>query len=237
MPGARFTLEPGYLLNARPYSDSSLLCEAFTRRQGRIGFIAKGARGAKSKIRALLQPMQALLLSWRESGELGSLTGVEAAAPPLALAGERIFYAWYLNELVQKLLQRNDAHPELFERYAEALEQLTGAGAEGALRIFEKHLLAETGYGLHLDVELDPTALYRYDANAGPQPGSEFLGASLIALRDESGLDARALSDARKLLRPLIAHQLGGKELETPKLLRQMRDTRYGIRDTEKQKS
>ena len=230
MSRARFQLERGFLLKAQPYSDTSLLCEAFTLVQGRIGFIAKGARGPKSKSRALLQPLQPLLLSWNASGELGSLTGVEAGGAPIVLSGERVFYAWYLNELLLKLTQRNDAHPPLYERYANAIAALAGEAAEAALRIFEKHLLAETGYGLHLDSPLDAAAYYRYDTERGPVLAPAGLrGASLIALRDETAFDAAALADARKLLRPLIAHQLGGKTLETPKLLRAMR----GLKDTD----
>lgn len=222
---ARVQLEPGYLLKAQAYGDTSLLIEAFTPAHGRVGLVAKGARGPKSKTRALLQPLQPLLLSWRESGELGSLSAAEAAAPALGLSGERVFYAWYLNELLLKLLARRDAHPALFSRYAEALMALAGDGAEVALRVFEKHLLAETGYGLHLPAALDPQARYRYDADLGPVAAAagEVAGASLIALRDERGWDAHSLADARKLLRALIDRQLGGKKLETPRLLRELR--------------
>lgn len=223
---ARIQLEPGYILNARPYSDSSLLLEAFTAAHGRIGIIARGTRGPRSKTRALLQPFQALLLSWIAAGELGTLTAVEAQAPPLALSGERVFYGWYLNELLLKLMARSDPHPVLFEHYVVALGELAGAAAESALRTFEKRLLAETGYGLHLPADLRAAALYRYDDEAGPVETTAdqgLLGTSLMALRDDRPLDARALSDARKLLRMLIERQLGGKKLETPRLLREMR--------------
>ena len=227
MARARIQLEPGYVLNARAYGDTSLLLEIFTRAHGRVGLVAKGARGPKSRTRALLQPLQPLLLSWYESGELGTLTGAEAQAAPVTLVGERVFFAWYLNELLLHLLQRHDAHPSLFDCYATALSQLAGDEAEAALRVFEKHLLAETGYGLHLDTDLRADALYRYDDEVGAVPvnaGAEaLLGASLMALRDETPFDARALGDTRKLLRPLLARQLGGKELETAKLLREMR--------------
>jgi len=224
MQRARIQLEPGYILNARPYSDSSLLVEAFTGRHGRIGLVARGARGPRSKTRALLQPLQPLLLSWTEAGDLGTLTGAEAQALPVRLAGEQVFYAWYLNELLLRLLQRHDPHPPLFERYARALAQLAEPAAEAALRVFEKHLLAEIGYGLQLQTPLQAEACYRYDEQHGAVAATEgLLGASLIALRDEQGWNDRALTDARKLLRPLIARQLGGKPLETAKLLRRMR--------------
>jgi DNA repair protein RecO (recombination protein O) len=227
MSRARVQLEPGYVLNARPYSDSSLLVEAFTRGHGRIGLIARGARGPRSKTRALLQALQPLLLSWTQSGELGGLTGVEAAGPPLPLSGERVFFGWYVNELVLKLLQRQDPHPVLFETYALTLAQLAGAEAEPALRIFEKRLLDELGYGLQLPDDLLPDQHYRYDWAEGPLPvppgPASFAGASLIALAGESLDTAQAQADARRLLKTALQHQLGGKTLETPAMLRQMR--------------
>jgi DNA repair protein RecO (recombination protein O) len=226
MSRARLTLEPAFVLNARPYSETSLLIEAFTRAQGRVGLVARGARSPKARLRALLQPLQPLLLSWSEGGELGTLTGAESAGPPIALSGERVFLAWYVNELLLRLLQRNDAHPGLFEAYAVALPELGGAAPEAALRIFEKRLLGEIGYGLDLPASLQAESDYEFDGeNAAMEvrDGGAFRGSSLIALRDEQFSDARALSDARKLLRRALDRQLGGRELKTRELLRQMR--------------
>ena len=227
MSRARVQLEPGYVLNARPYSDSSLLIEVFTRDHGRAGLVARGARGPRSKSRALLQPLQPLLLGWTQSGELGTLTASEAAGPPLPLSGERVFYGWYLNELLLKLLQREDPHPQLFETYALTLAQLGGEDAERALRIFEKRLLEDLGYGLHLPEDLEPGQHYRYDWIAGPVavekgPGT-FSGAHLLELAQETLASPAAQADARRLLKAALAQQLGGKALETPAMLRQLR--------------
>jgi DNA repair protein RecO (recombination protein O) len=227
---ARATLEPAYLLNRRPYSDSSLLLEAFTREHGRVGLVARGARGAKSRLRGLLQPFNPLLLSWNASGELATLTAAESAGPALVLAGERVFYGWYLNELLLRLLQRQDAHPALFEAYALAVQQLPGEAehAQDALRLFEKALLAEIGYGLLLPDDLRADLRYHYDDDNGPQPAaaqdaSAYSGASLIALRDGQLDTPQARSESRRLLRTALAAQLGNRPLQTPLLLREMR--------------
>ncbi len=230
----RVTLQPAYLLNRRPYQDSSLLLEAYARGHGRVGLVARGARAARSKLRGLLQPFTPLLLGWSAAGELGTLQGAEAAGPSLPLGGERIFYGWYLNELLLRLLQREDPHPALFDAYALALQQLPGEAeaAQDALRIFEKTLLAELGYGLLLPDDLEPAVHYRYVAGSGPlrlaggEAGS-YCGASLIELRDEHFASAAARSDARRLLREVLAGHLGGRPLQTPLLLREM----YGKAD------
>lgn len=224
---SRIQLEPGWLLTARPYGETSLLLEAFTEAQGRVGLIAKGARGPRSKTRALLQPLQPLLLSWTQRGELAGLSGVEAAGPPVGLQGERLFYGWYLNELLLKLMQRHDPHPDVYCAYAETLPQLAGDEAEFALRLFEKRLLADIGYGLPLPGTLDAGLRYVFEDDAGFIPAAQGCsGRSLIALRE--GIlppeDVTAVAaELRQLLRGLIRRQLGGRELETARLLREMR--------------
>jgi DNA repair protein RecO (recombination protein O) len=231
MTRARIQLAPGHVLRTSPYRDTSLLVEAWTYEHGRIGLVARGTRGAKSKTRALLQPFQPLLISWNEQGDLGALTGVEADGFAITLSGEAIFSGWYLNELLIRLLQRHDPHPALYAEYVTALARLP-TSLEPALRIFEKHLLTELGYGLQLPDEIEADAAYHYDVEHGPLPADSdapgtFSGASLIALRDENfaadDASRRALNDARRLLRLNLKPLLGDRELEASRLLRALR--------------
>lgn len=225
MSRRRLSLQAAYVLNARAYRDTSLLLECFTRDQGRVGLVARGARGPKSRGRALLQPFQPLLLSWAEAGDLGTMTGAESSSPAHALNGESIFCGWYLNELLLRLLQRHDPHPELFEAYAETLRSL-GGPVEPPLRRFEKRLLAELGYGLHLNDELRAGQGYRFDPQAGLSTSNDadaIPGAHLIALRDDALAGADELRTARRVLRAALGQHLGGRELESAKRLREMR--------------
>src|SRR5512138_566209 len=107
------SLQPAYLLHRRPYRETSLLIEAFTAGSGRIALIAKGARGGRKGNAAILQPFQPLLISWTQRGEVGTLTAVEPREQALALHGTTLFSGFYLNELLMRLLARNDPHPEL----------------------------------------------------------------------------------------------------------------------------
>ena len=227
MQRRRVELQPAYLLHARDFRDTSLLLEAFTPEFGRVGLVARGARGPRSKNRAHLQPLRPLLLSWTAAGELGTLTGVEARGVPAPLSGEPLFCAWYANELLMRLCAREDAHPVLFAAYVALLERLA-ADAEPALRAFERCLLEELGYGLRLPDDLDPDWHYRYDWEQGPLPapagdGEAYAGASLIALRDDRLGDLASRRDARRLLRQALQRQLGGRPLETARLLRELR--------------
>jgi len=222
----RVSLQPAWLLVSRPYGDSSLLLEAFTQDHGRVGLVAKGARNPKSRQRGLLQVFSPLLLSWTGRGDLATLTGAESLGQSVALTGERVFYGWYINELLCHLLHRHDAHAPLFALYAALMPALAAAESEAlaALRLFEKHLLAEVGYGLQLPSWLRPEARYRYDWDEGPQPDQTgYAGSSLIALREGRFETATELGDARRLLQAALYRQLGGRELETPKLFRSLR--------------
>lgn len=228
MSRTRIQLQPAWVLKASAYSDTSLLVEAFTASHGRIGLVARGARTSKSRPRALLQAFRPLLLSWNESGDLGTLTGVEAhAAPAFDFRGETIFSGWYLNELLLRLLQRHDTHPALFEAYADALATLE-ASTERALRRFEMVLLSELGFGIDLPPDLDPHLHYVYRNGEEPFPTAAdaedaYAGGMLIALRDDALERKEDLLAARRLLRSALAAHLGSKGLSTAAMLRDLR--------------
>lgn len=231
----RVSLEPAFLLSVRAYRETSALLEAFTPAHGRIGLVARGSRGAKSRQRGLLQPFQPLLLSWSEGGELGTLTGVEANGPPVGLQAEAVFSGWYLNELLLRLVQRRDPHAVLYDGYVAALAALGGAEPSvvaRALRVFELHLLAELGYAVHVPDDLAPDRWYGYDPEGGlraAEPGpTAYRGASLKALADETLATDESLRDARRLLRTALAPHLGERALRTPELLRALRAATAG---------
>jgi len=224
----RVEQQPGFVLHARAWRETSLLLEVLSRDFGRVGLVARGVRSARSRTpRALLQPLAPLNLGWSGQGELATLTAVESAGPPLALAGEAVLCGLYLNELVIRLLPRDDPHPEVFSTYAQALERLRGGERTHAwaLRRFERDLLADLGYGLILehaadsDVPLDPAGVYAYRLDAGPIPwrgaadGLKLRGTALLALAADQQPDAEDLTALRRLLRALIAHHLDGPDL------------------------
>lgn len=220
-------LQPAYILHQRPYRDTSLLLEVFSRDHGRFGLVARGARGPRSRIRGLLQPFQPLLLSWSGRTELGTLHSVEADGAAPRLAGATLYSGFYLNELLMRLLQRLDPHPELYAAYAEALVGLQ-TEAQRPLRRFEKQLLESLGYGLLLDHEADsgePVQAgveYVYALESGPvrclgtqAGGLRLSGRSLLSLAAGELADAQSLGDAKRLLRAALALYLGDRGLKT----------------------
>jgi len=146
--GTRVTDATAYLLHATPWRETSLVVQAFARDYGSLALVAKGAKRPYSVLRPVLSAFQPLSLSWSGTGEVKTLTRAEVAGLR-PLAGSALMSAWYMNELLLRLLAREDAHPALFDAYDTALKQLAGGSrAAGALRRFEWTLLRETGYGL-----------------------------------------------------------------------------------------
>jgi DNA repair protein RecO (recombination protein O) len=235
----RIRLEPAFLLHHYPWRDSSRILELLTQSHGRVSVFARAARRSGSGLAAALQPFSELLVSFSLRGEAGQLTGVEHVAPAAAqLPASQLMSAYYANELLLRLLPKGDPHPRLYGAYSALVNALAVPQADpaGALRIFEKRLLGELGYGLNLETEIstgrpvEAQRSYRYRVDSGPElvngvaEGSLiFCGSSLLALARETLDDARSVADARRLLRAALEQVLDGRELRTRQVALAMR--------------
>ena len=224
-------LQPAYLLHARAYRESSLLADVLTRDAGRLTVVARGVQRRGSRFRGLLQPFKRLCLSCQGRGELYTMTDVAEAGTVVRLPGKALYCGLYLNELVTRLLHRHDPHPGLFDCYAATLSRLPRLdGLPRTLRLFEKRLLRELGYGLLLDREADtgraiePDLLYAYNVESGPvrgaagKAGIPIHGASLLSLENDQLHDATSLKECRNLMRQVLQHYLGGRTLKSREL-------------------
>jgi DNA repair protein RecO (recombination protein O) len=234
--GRRVWLAPAYLLHQYAYRDTSRILEIFTREHGRLTLFARGANGAKSGLRGVLRPFQRLLVSWAGRSEACQLSGAEIEGTLTNLARERLMSGFYLNELLLKLTERCDPHPEIFDAYARCIGALAGGEAEAAaLRRFEKRLLDNLGYGLELARTADgePVSVesyYRFAVERGPQPcvaeaPGAIYGRSLADLDAETFEDARSLRDAKRVLRTALDACLDGRALKSREVMLAMRRT------------
>lgn len=227
----RIDAQAGFVLHHYAYRETSLLVELFTRQHGRVAVVAKGARRTSSDFRGLLVPFQPLVLSWMGRGELATLTRAEPEMPPVSLRGDALFCGLYLNELLLRLTVRDDAHESIYHAYWQTLPALIDeTKREAALRIFEKRLLQDLGYGLALERELDNGPVieaprqYRYLPERGvvaagsSRLGVALSGAALIALQREQLDDPALLQECKLLLRTVLAHHMGNKPLHTRRL-------------------
>ena len=228
--------QPGFVLHSRPYSESSLVMEVFTRDHGRVVMLAKGVRRPGSQLRSVLQTFQPLEVSWTGKSEMKTLTAAEWVGGMQPLENDALLYGFYLNELLMKLLAREDPHQGLFEHYVRALTRLaTSESAQTVLRVFELALLRETGVGadLSLDVRnncpVDPEGVYVVDPESGPRPAMladtapRVLGKTLLDMVSEDYSDPQTQQQSKLLMRFLLAHHLNGVPLQTRKILIDLR--------------
>lgn len=227
----------GYVLHSYAYQETSLIVEMFTREFGRVAMVAKGAKRPASALRAVLTPFHALTLDWSGRSELKTLRAAEWRGAFRLLHGRALICGFYLNELLMKLLHRDDPHDGLFDAYEETLSALHARGDHAAvLRRFEQRMLGELGYALVLDrdaesgLPLAPERRYSYVVERGPVPvngastGVELLGQTLIDMREDNYTSATTQQQAKTLMRHLIGHYLGHAQLHSRQLLIDLQD-------------
>ncbi len=168
--------EPSFVLHRYPWSESSLVLDVFTRHHGRLVVVAKGAKRPHSNFRPVLMPLQPLNLGFSGEQEVRNLSSAEWAGGHVMPQGESLLSGFYLNELLLKLLAREDPHPELFDVYKDVVKILS-SGFEHTLgpllRTFELLMLSYLGHLPNLGLQtstLEPikdTALYQLMPEAG----------------------------------------------------------------------
>ncbi len=229
--------QPAYVLHTYPYRETSLIVEVFSRDFGRLPLMARGARRPKSAVRGLLLSFQPLSLSWFGKAELRTLHSAEWQGGQPLLQGTALICGFYLNELLLKLLHRDDPHERLFLYYQETLQELARRTDYAAvLRRFEMNLLKELGYALTLDHDADSGAAietdvpYRYVFERGPvrqktgQNGVELRGKTLLDMAADDYADPATLQQSKALMRALINHYLGDDTLHTRQILKDLQE-------------
>jgi DNA repair protein RecO (recombination protein O) len=241
--------QAAYVLHHYDWSESSLIVELFTRESGRVAVAAKGAKRPTSNLRAVLLPFQRIQVGFGRgprdaaaASDIRNLRGAEwAGGEPLAGGADALMSGFYLNELLLKLLARDDPHPELWNAYAATLPRLGGVDEAAALRTFELVLLADTGHLPDLSRDsatqqaIDPDRRYVLRPQSGLVAASDdetaLAGAHFMALqaalvpRDMAALRAACqpcLAALRRQLRAWLAYHLGGAPLRTRDVARDL---------------
>jgi DNA repair protein RecO (recombination protein O) len=234
-----------FVLHRYDWSESSVILDLFTREQGRLAVVAKGAKKPYSNFRSVLLPFQRLQVSLSgaaakdesSNSDVQNLRGAEWAGGAAMLTGAALFSGFYLNELLMKLLARHDPHAALFDAYALTLAELASsdeARVQSALRAFELTLLQQTGLLPDLSlVTLTQEAVRverRYGLSAehgigtdGEIGGDTFIGLQAALLHGSlSALQQAclpALPELKGVLRGMIQHHLGATTLRTRRVM------------------
>jgi DNA repair protein RecO (recombination protein O) len=229
----RVLCQPVFVLHHHAYRNSSLIVELFSQEHGRVAAVARSARGPKSRYRGCLQIFTPLLASWSGHRELMTLQQVELNGLAYPLTGLPLMCGFYLNELMLRLLPRDDPYPEIFVDYQQALSGLSqDSEPQKILRRFEKRLLNHLGYGLsftqdaHSGTTISPQHFYQWLPDRGFLRCEQtnvaetlFSGSSLLALESEQWDNHEDLVAAKRLMRLVLARHLGSKPLKSRELL------------------
>ncbi|MHB1678468.1 MAG: DNA repair protein RecO [Sulfuriferula sp.] len=238
---SRTDCAPGFVLHSYPFRETSLIVESFTRDHGRIALVARGARRPRSQLRGLMQAFTPLLLSYAGKNELRTLHKAEWQGGLAIPQGMGLLCGFYINELMLKLLARDDPHPSLFEPYMATLQALTTPHLTPTdyaiiLRQFEQRLLAELGYAQPFTHEAETgqpvmaELSYHYLCERGALRIAEhnsnlgiiLRGKTLLDLAHDNYTDPVSLAQGKQLMRHIINHHLDGQTLHARELLKDL---------------
>jgi DNA repair protein RecO (recombination protein O) len=236
----RVTLEPAYILHRSPYRETSVLLNAFTKNYGRIHLVARGIRRKDKGLSGILQPFVPLYLSFSGRGELMTLIHAEIQGIVYYLTGKQLITGLYLNELLTHFIQVWDAYTELFCIYEKTLTGLQEKSLdEKIIRLFEKKLLEELGYGLFPRTESaisrawQADAFYRFVATEGWVKSDWtnttdlhlYSGKVLLAIAKEEWCDEKISQDAKRLMRQVLTDLMNAKPIYSRQLFVRLWET------------
>ena len=228
----RVANQPAFVLHSYPYKETSLIVEVFARDYGRVPLMAKGAKRPHSQLRGVLQTFQPLQVAWTGKSEVRTLVSAEWVGGLRPLEKSALLCGFYLNELLVKLLARDDPHAALFDHYVAALNQLAHDEPPTiVLRKFELGLLKETGVAGNISAvattgqPVVAELLYVIDPERGPREAtvSDVIpvvnGKTLLDMEAGDYSDTMTQQQSKFLMRHLLSHHLNGLTLNTRQIL------------------
>jgi DNA repair protein RecO (recombination protein O) len=218
--------EPAFVLHSRHYKESSLIVDLLTRHHGRVPVLAKGARRPHSALRSSLLSFQPLQVAWQGKQELRNLTKAEWIGGLDSPRGDALLSAFYLNELLVRLLPREDPNPELFDAYLDGMARFSVGEAVGStLRRVEWRFLQVLGMAPDLKRDakgrqIDPDQFYEL-GEGGLQADAEqgIAGRIIEGMAAELWDDPALWQPGKFLVRQLLNRALEGRALNARQIL------------------
>ena len=219
-----------FVLHTRTYSESSLLVDLFVEDVGKVSLLAKGARRKRSALKGVLQPFTPLIVQYSGQGEIKTLRQVEAISLTLPLVSVFLYSAFYLNELLHRVLVAETEITKLFDDYLTSIQQLAQqVPAENVLRAFELALLENLGYNVdffHCSATGDDiveSMYYQYLSEKGfisslLQNSTSFTGEQVLALGNRQFHNADTLKAAKRFTRMALKPYVGSKPFKSREL-------------------
>lgn len=222
--------QKAFVLHTRAYSETSLLVDLFLEQKGKVTVLAKGARRKKSNQKGYLQPFVPILVQYSGNGNVKTLTKLEALSLAIPLMGTSLYSAFYLNELLYRILFPEIESETLFSAYLISLKKLAkNVNNESVLRDFELTLLTFLGY--HIDFfhcgltgeNIVKAATYEYQYETGfvanaLETNYSFTGEQVLALANKEFVDKNLRQAAKRFTRIALKPYVGNKPFKSKEL-------------------
>ena len=221
-----------FLLHHRPHGETSLIVDVFTKKNGKMSIIAKGAKKPKSKFFGYLIPFTKLKITYTGRSELKTLTNIDRDFSESTNSLSKTSYSLlYINELLIRLLPKDAVHEDLFQLYESFLVKIhSGENIELTLRSFELDMLEMLGYGLDFENEIDKNQSIDVNKNYSfiPERGfresknSNFSGKDIINIRMRN-LSEVSKKHLKHITQESIHFCLDGKNLSSREIFRRIK--------------
>jgi len=229
----------GFVLHSRPFKENQQLVELLTEDEGKVSALVYVGQSKRSIKKGMIQPFLPLKLTFKDKGNsLKRITQVEASAKSYPLSKNSLYSAFYVNELLVRLLNNDIVCEDLFNQYQSTLSALSeNLPIAPQLRQFELCLLAELGLsfdfspvinensnnvaGFYYIAEQGFIPAYRYAVGSITTPWFNTQHLQTIAEHihhDKVLLDEDAGRTFKVLMRDVLNHLLDGKPLNSRKL-------------------
>jgi len=143
------------ILRLTDYGEADRIASLFTLEHGRLSGIARGAKRSRKRFGGALEPFAHLQLQLQQGHALAQMNGADIMSifPGIRQDLNRIGFAAYACELVERLTPEEEANPRLFRLLYCYLERLDQAQASPSdRRFFAVNLLKILGYQPELTV-------------------------------------------------------------------------------------
>jgi len=156
--------QAAFVLHTRPFKENQQLVELLTEQQGKVSALVYVGQSKRSIKKGLLQPFLPLTITFKNNTKfestLKNISQVETSAKSFSLSKNSLYSAFYINELLVRLLSQDIHCDSLFKHYHQTLKGLSqNLPIAPQLRQFELCLLDELG------VSLDFTPVFTEDSN------------------------------------------------------------------------
>ena len=221
-----------FLLHQRPHGETSLIVDVFTKKNGKMSIIAKGAKKPKSKFFGYLTPFTKLKITYTGRSELKTLTNIDRDfSESTNSLSKKSYSLLYINELLIRLLPKDAVHEDLFLLYESFLLKIhSGKNIELTLRSFELDMLEMLGYGLDFENEIDKNQSIDVNKNYTfiPERGFRESRSSNFSGKDIINIRMRNLSEVSKkhlkhITQESIHFCLDGKNLSSREIFRRIK--------------